>query len=92
MGILETDRQPVRIACDCGESFTVSVIRVINFATDPILLDTDANINISFMHLGRLKPRGQALMILALDESLSGEQQKKILALSGVDTVKLVKL
>jgi len=29
-----------------------------------------ANININSMHVSRLKPRGQALMILALDEAL----------------------
>jgi len=52
----------------------------------------DANINISSMHVGRLKPRGQALMILALDEPLPEEQQQQILAILGVDTVKLVKL
>ena len=52
----------------------------------------DANINISSMHLGRLKPRGQALMILALDEPLPEEQQQQMLSLPGVDTVKLVKL
>lgn len=52
----------------------------------------DANINISSMHLGRLKPRGQALMILALDEPLPEEQRRQMLSLSGVDTVKLVKL
>ncbi len=52
----------------------------------------DANINISYMHLGRLKPRGQALMILALDEALPEESQQQILSLKGVDNVKLVKL
>ena len=52
----------------------------------------DANINISSMHLGRLKARGQALMILVLDESLSEEQQQQILSLPDVSTVKLVKL
>jgi D-3-phosphoglycerate dehydrogenase len=52
----------------------------------------DANINISYMHVGRLKPRGQALMILALDEPLPEEQQQQILAIPGVDTVTLVKL
>jgi len=52
----------------------------------------DANINISSMHLGRLKPRGQALMILALDEPLPEEHQQQMLSLPGVDTVKLVKL
>ncbi len=52
----------------------------------------DANINISYMHVGRLKPRGQALMVLVLDEPLPEEQQQQILSLSGVDSVKLVKL
>ncbi|MBI3040246.1 MAG: phosphoglycerate dehydrogenase [Chloroflexi bacterium] len=52
----------------------------------------DANINISSMHLGRLKQRGQALMILALDEPLPEEQQQQILSVPGIDTVKLIKL
>ncbi|MFC2072413.1 phosphoglycerate dehydrogenase [Chloroflexota bacterium] len=52
----------------------------------------DANINISYMHVGRLKPRGQALMILTLDEPLPEEQQQQILSIPGVYTVKLVKL
>ncbi len=52
----------------------------------------DANINISFMHLGRLKPRGKALMILALDGPLPEEQRRQILSIPDVDTVKLVKL
>jgi len=52
----------------------------------------DANINISYMQVGRLKPRGQALMILALDEPLTEVQQQHILSLSGVYSAKLVKL
>jgi len=52
----------------------------------------DADINISSMHLSRLKPRGQALMILALDEPLPEEQRQQILALPDVYTAKLVKL
>jgi D-3-phosphoglycerate dehydrogenase len=52
----------------------------------------DADINISSMHLGRLKPRGQALMVLALDEPLPEEQQQQILAIPDVYTVKQVKL
>jgi D-3-phosphoglycerate dehydrogenase len=52
----------------------------------------DADINISYMHLSRLKLRGQALMILALDEPLPEEQCQQILSLSDVHTVKLVKL
>ena len=52
----------------------------------------DANINISSMHLGRLNLRGQALMILALDEPLPEEQRQQILSVPGVKSVKLVKL
>ncbi|MFC1865244.1 phosphoglycerate dehydrogenase [Chloroflexota bacterium] len=52
----------------------------------------DADINISYMHLSRLKPREQALMILALDEPLSEQQIKQVLALPGVKTARVVKL
>ncbi|MDP2729640.1 MAG: phosphoglycerate dehydrogenase [Dehalococcoidales bacterium] len=52
----------------------------------------DANINISAMHLGRLKPRGQALMMLALDEPLPEEQRQQILSLPDIYNAKLVKL
>jgi len=52
----------------------------------------DADINISAMHVSRLKSRGQALMVLALDESLPEEQQQQILSLPDIDTAKLVKL
>ena len=52
----------------------------------------DADIDISFMHVGRLKTRGQALMVLALDEPLPEEQQQQILSIPDVYTVKLVKL
>ncbi len=52
----------------------------------------DADINISFMHLGRLKPRGQALLVLTLDEPLPEKQQKQILAIPDVYTVRLVGL
>ena len=52
----------------------------------------DADINISSMNVSRLKPRGQALAILALDEPLPEEQQQQILSIPNVYTVKLVKL
>lgn len=52
----------------------------------------DANININAMYVGRLKPRGQALMILSLDEALPEKHQQQILAIPGIDTVKLVRL
>lgn len=51
----------------------------------------DADINISYMYLSRLKPRGQALMILALDEPLGDEQRQQILSLPDVYTAKLVR-
>ncbi|HEY33275.1 MAG TPA: phosphoglycerate dehydrogenase [Dehalococcoidia bacterium] len=52
----------------------------------------DADINISYMYLSRLKPRGQALMILALDEPLPEEQRQQMLALPDINTVRLVRL
>ncbi|MBA7585511.1 D-3-phosphoglycerate dehydrogenase [subsurface metagenome] len=52
----------------------------------------DADINISAMHLSRLKPRGQALMILALDGLLPEEQRQQMLSIPDVYTVKVVKL
>jgi len=52
----------------------------------------DADINVSSMHLGRLKARGEALMVLALDEPLPEEHRQKILSLPDVYTAKLVKL
>ncbi len=52
----------------------------------------DADINISSMHLGRLKARGEALMVLVLDEPLPEEQRQKILSLPDVHTAKQVKL
>ena len=52
----------------------------------------DADINISYMNLSRLKPRGQALMILALDEALPEKQRQQILSLPDMRTAKLVKI
>jgi D-3-phosphoglycerate dehydrogenase len=44
------------------------------------------------MQLSRLKPRGQALMVLALDEPLAEVQRHQLLALPDVYTANLVKL
>ncbi|MBI2869547.1 MAG: phosphoglycerate dehydrogenase [Chloroflexi bacterium] len=52
----------------------------------------DADINISSMHLGRLKARGEAMMILALDEPLPEKHRQQVLSLPDVRTAKLVKL
>ena len=52
----------------------------------------DADVNISGMYVGRLKPRGQALMVIALDEPMPEEQQQQMLAIPDVYSAKLVKL
>lgn len=51
-----------------------------------------ADINISTMQSSRQKPRGKALMILALDEPPSEELQKEIMALPDVYTAKMIKI
>lgn len=52
----------------------------------------DANINISSMHVGRLRPRGHALMILALDEFLPEEKRQQMLSIPDIYSAQLVKL
>lgn len=52
----------------------------------------DADINISAMHVSRLKPRGQALMVLALDEPLTEAHKKKLLSIPDIYSAKVVKL
>ena len=52
----------------------------------------DADINISSMNVSRLKPRGQALAVLALDEPLPEEQCQQIQSIPDVYSAKLVKL
>ena len=50
------------------------------------------NININSMLVGRLKPRGQAMMILVLDEPVSESVRKQILAIPDIYSAKMVKL
>jgi D-3-phosphoglycerate dehydrogenase len=50
------------------------------------------DINISSMQLGRLEPRGQALMILSLDRQVDEEVRQQLLAIPGIQTAKVVKL
>jgi len=52
----------------------------------------EADINISSMHVARQKPRGRALMVLALDEPLSEQQRQKLLAIPDIYSAKVVKL
>jgi D-3-phosphoglycerate dehydrogenase / 2-oxoglutarate reductase len=51
-----------------------------------------SNININSMYVSRLKPRGHALMILALDEPLTDKVLKQIKAVPDIASAKLVKL
>jgi len=52
----------------------------------------NADINISSMIVGRLKPRGRALMVLALDEPIPEEIQKVLLDIPDIYGIKLVRL
>ena len=52
----------------------------------------EADINISYMLVARQKPRGRALMVLALDERLSEEHLQRLLAIPDVYSAKVVKL
>jgi len=53
---------------------------------------TYCDINISSREMSRLKPRGQALMVLELDEPLGEEQIQQILSVPDVYAAKVVKL
>jgi D-3-phosphoglycerate dehydrogenase len=52
----------------------------------------EADINISAMHVPRHRPRGRALMVLALDEPVSEEYRQRILAIPDIYSAKVVKL
>ncbi len=51
-----------------------------------------AGINIHSMQVSRLKVRGQALMVLGLDEPLSDALRRELLAIPDIDTARAVKL
>ena len=52
----------------------------------------NADININSMQLGRLEPRGPALLVLELDELIGEEQRQQLLAIPDIYTIKSVKL
>ncbi|MGQ9573110.1 MAG: phosphoglycerate dehydrogenase [Dehalococcoidia bacterium] len=52
----------------------------------------DFNVNISFMNVGRHERRGNALMVLTLDEALTDEQLKKVREIPGIFSARLVRL
>jgi D-3-phosphoglycerate dehydrogenase len=48
------------------------------------------NINISFMEVGRIAPRGQAMMVLGVDDPISAEALAEIMALPQIDNARVV--
>ncbi len=52
----------------------------------------NANVNISFMEVGRQEARGPATMILGLDDPLPEPVRQEILRIPGIKTARLVKL
>ena len=52
----------------------------------------EADVNISAMHLGRNEPRGDALMILALDDAVSDDVAERIRADDAVLDLWLIRL
>ena len=49
-------------------------------------------VNISFMNVGRHEKRGVALMVIALDDTLSPEQIQRVKEIPGFLNVKLARL
>jgi D-3-phosphoglycerate dehydrogenase len=52
----------------------------------------NADINISFMEVSRVHPRGNAFMVLGLDDPVPEEQEKVILNVPDIDAVRVVAL
>jgi D-3-phosphoglycerate dehydrogenase len=52
----------------------------------------EADINISSMQVGRLRPRGQALMALTVDEPIPPEVLERIRAVADIEQVRVVRL
>ena len=52
----------------------------------------DQDINISFMKVGREKVRGNALMVMGLDDEISPELLRKLESIPGLHAARLAKL
>ena len=50
------------------------------------------DINISFMEVGRLSPRGRATMILGLDDAVPSQVLEEIRAMPHIDTARVIRL
>ncbi|HEY3066817.1 MAG TPA: phosphoglycerate dehydrogenase [Methylomirabilota bacterium] len=51
-----------------------------------------ANVNIASMHVGRKTRRGRAIVVLILDEDLTGEQLSEVAQAAGADFARLIRL
>jgi D-3-phosphoglycerate dehydrogenase len=51
-----------------------------------------ADVNISSMKVGRLRPRGEAMMILAIDEAIPNDVLEQVLSLGSIRDGRLVRL
>jgi len=51
-----------------------------------------SGVNIGAMHVGRAKPGGKALMILAVDSPLPEETRQRILQVDGIFSATVVEL
>ena len=52
----------------------------------------EQDINISFMKVGREKVRGNALMVMGLDDEISPELLRKLESIPGLHAARLAKL
>ncbi len=52
----------------------------------------NADVNISSMQVGRLEPRGRALMVLCVDREIGEDVREQLLGIPGVNTLKVVRL
>jgi D-3-phosphoglycerate dehydrogenase len=52
----------------------------------------EADINISSMQVGRKAPRGQALMLLSVDEPVPPDVVERIRRAASIETIKVIKL
>ena len=52
----------------------------------------ECGVNISFMNVGRHEKSGVALMVLALDDSLTAEQIERVREIPGIVGVRLARL
>jgi len=51
-----------------------------------------ADVNISFMAVGRLAPKGEALMVIGVDDPVGPDLVEKLLAVPDIHAIRTVKI